>query len=166
MEAFGVVPDDRRGDVRGLWIGAEKWYTYRMKTYDIIEHDGHPALRLRGATRAGMISGAIEGIYDISQPQVKDGDALPEEREFVVQGEDFTELFHRLLNEVLILGKVHKEAYEGIRLSLITETDARGALLSRPVKSMKRPFAAAALVGGAVAKNEHGQWDVTVEFAG
>lgn len=137
-----------------------------MKTYEIIEHDGHPALRVRGATRAGMISGAVEGIYAMTQPKVKDGAALPEEREFAVQGEDFTELFHRLLNEVLILGKVHKEAYEGIRLSLITETHAQGALLGRSVKSMKRPFAAAALVGGAVAKNEHRQWDVTVEFAG
>ena len=136
-----------------------------MKTYDIIEHEGHPALHLRGATRAGMVSGAIEGIFDMIQPKVKDEVSLPEEREFAVHGEDFTELFHRLLNEVLILGSAHKEAYEGIRLSLITETEAQGALLSRPVKTVKKPLAAAALTGGAVAKNENGQWDVIVEFA-
>lgn len=136
-----------------------------MKTYHIIEHEGHPALRLIGATRAGMISNAVEGIYDLIQPKVKDEVSLPEEREFALHGEDFTELFHRLLNEVLISGSTHKEAYEGIRLTLITETEAQGALLSREVKSVKNPLAAAALTGGAVAKNENGQWDVIVEFA-
>lgn len=136
-----------------------------MKQYHIIEHGDHPALRLIGATRAGMISNAIEGIYEMLEPKVKDEVSLPEEREFSLQGEDFTELFHRLLNEVLILGTANKEAYEGIRLTLITETEAKGALLSRVVKTVKKPLAAAALTGGAVAKNEHGQWEVIVEFA-
>lgn len=136
-----------------------------MSSYEITEMNGHQALHLRTATRAGLVSGSFEGMFEIMAPALKDAEGVAGERQIAVSGKDFSDLFHRLLNEAIVLGKAHGEAYEGIKLTLITETEAKGALLVREVTSRKKDIAAAALVGGAVAKNEAGLWDVTIEFA-
>ena len=53
----------------------DKWYTYVMSAYEIIEHKGRPALHLRTATRAGLVSGAIEGMFALTSPTMKDESA-------------------------------------------------------------------------------------------
>ncbi len=132
-----------------------------MKEFDVL--DGGKAIRVRATTRAGLVTAALQGLMAAAKPRTTEVDEKTE-RPFSVASDDFGKLLAALLSEAARASAAHKEAYEDIRFTLITDKKAEGAFVGRPAEGFGS--APKAVPGPAdVAKNEAGEWETTLSLA-
>lgn len=132
-----------------------------MKEFDVLE--GGKALRVRATTRAGLVTAALQGLMAAAKPRTAEIDEKTE-RPFSVASDDFGKLLADLLSEAARASAEHKEAYEDIRFTLITDKKAEGAFVGRPAQGFGAPPKGTR--GPAeVAKNEAGEWETTLTLA-
>ncbi|MEY4744734.1 MAG: hypothetical protein RL272_679 [Candidatus Parcubacteria bacterium] len=136
-------------------------YLPGMKEFEVIG-DG-AAIRVRATTRAGLVTAALQGLMAAAKPKTSEVDEKTE-RTFAVASDDFGRLLAELLAAAAKASAEHKEAYEDVRFTLITDKKAEGAFVGRPAEGFGFP------VKGSkgsieVAKNESGEWETTVTLA-
>lgn len=86
------------------------------------------------------------------------------ERPFSLSAADFGTLLADFLAAAAEAAVEHKEAYEDVRFTLITDKKAEGAFVGRPAEGFKRPPTPAKGKPD-VAKNESGEWETTVALS-
>jgi hypothetical protein len=131
-----------------------------MKEHEILEKG--KAILVRASTRAGLVSAAVQGLMAVAGPRTNEMDDKVE-RAFDVTADDFGLLLGDLLIAAANLSKEHKETYEDISFTLITDKQAKGLFVGRPANSfheaMKMPTGTIE-----VAKNEGGEWETTIKL--
>ena len=139
-----------------------------MKRHQVITDNDELKVRVVASTRAGFMSAALEGLFAAAQARFVETDVdtrfvAPEsERQFKVTADSFPELLAAFLEEAWQQAKQQKEAFIGLRLSLITDKQAEGAFLGQPVTGFGRELTGVETVGLTVEKNELGYWESTI----
>ncbi len=132
-----------------------------MKEFEVLE--GGKAVRVRATTRAGLVTAAIQGLMASAKARTAEIDEKTE-RPFAVASDDFGKLLAELLAAAARASQEHKEAYEDVRFTLITDKKAEGAFVGKPAEGFgslpKAPRGPAV-----VAKNEAGEWETTLDLA-
>src|SRR5687768_10373988 len=106
-----------------------------MKEYELL--DGG-TLRVRATTRAGLLTAALQGLMAASEPRTSEVDEKTE-RPFAFSAADFGTLLADFLSSASKAAVEHKEAYEDVRFTLITDKKAEGAFVGRPAEIFKSP---------------------------
>ena len=139
-----------------------------MRQHEILSHTADVRVRAVGSTRAALIEAALQGMFAAAGPRtasVEGGEPEePVERSFEVKSADFPALLVDLLNEALFNSDTRHEAYEALRFTLITDTDAKGVFLGRPIAGFETQIKAATHAGLEAKKNEEGNWEATITF--
>ncbi|HTK05186.1 MAG TPA: hypothetical protein VL500_06370 [Candidatus Eisenbacteria bacterium] len=131
-----------------------------MKEFELL--DGG-TIRVRATTRAGLVTASLQGLMAAAQPRTSEVDEKTE-RPFSFAAADFGTLLADFLTSASKSAVEHKEAYEDVRFTLITDKKAEGAYVGRPAESFKSaPKQVKA--GSEVAKNEAGEWETTVTLS-
>lgn len=132
-----------------------------MRHYELLL-DGSPAKVLAvGSTRAALLEAAVQGLFAAAAPRPAEGETTSE-RPFDVSAADFESLIVGLLGEALRQSKEHGETYEAVRFTLITDRQAKGAMVGRPAEAFETTFASASREGLEVGRNEEGNWTATI----
>lgn len=131
-----------------------------MKEHEIL--DKGKAILVRASTRAGLVTAAMQGLMAVAGPRTSEMDAKVE-RAFDVTGDDFGLLLSDLLVAVGNSAKAHKETYEDISFSLITDKAAKGVFVGRPSNFRDEVKMPTGVIE--VAKNEGGEWETTIKLA-
>lgn len=132
-----------------------------MKEFEVLGNGG--ALRVRATTRAGLVTASLQGLMAAAGPRTSDTEAKSE-RTFSVSADDFGTLLGELLAAAADASGAHKEAYEDIHFTLITDKKAEGTFVGRPAKSFHDPVRKPKGKID-VAKNEGGEWETTITLA-
>ena len=119
-------------------------------------------IKVSGGSRAGLLSALAQGLFAAVFPE-PDLSAPTAERAFELQADDFNALTTELFDAALASATTHKEAYEGLRFTLLTETKATGMFLGRP--SSREPKAHKAVPGFRVERNPEGLWEAEIVFS-
>lgn len=136
-----------------------------MHQYEILSHTADVRVRAVGSSRAALLEAALRGMFAAAGPRpVEPEPEQPVERPFDVTSADFTALLVDLLNEALYHSDTHHEAYNALRLTLITETRATGAFSGQPVAGFETQIKAATHGGLEVKKNAEGMWEAVITF--
>jgi hypothetical protein len=138
-----------------------------MKKFDILPEEGGLRIRVIAATRAGLLSAAVQGAFAAAGPKWVQEDpvlAPVARRQFKIQAADFSSLVVDLLNQAISLASANREAYEDISFSLITDTKAEGELVGRAVRGFDKEIKSANRPGVNVEKNVVGQWQTIISF--
>lgn len=135
-----------------------------MRFYELLPDGDDRRLHLRANTKAGLIGAAVQGFAEAMAPEYGEEDekAKVVERPFVVEADVFGELLARLLTAARDSAVEHDEAYDEIRLTLITDQRAEGDFLGRAVKSLGRPETKVSAPDTPIEKNEAGEWETTL----
>ncbi len=131
-----------------------------MKEFEVIGKGD--SLLVRATTRAGLVTAAVQGLMAAAGPRTSEMDEKTE-RVFSVSADDFGRLLADLLASATEASKKHKEAYEDIHFTLITDKKAEGTFVGRPAKSFHDPLRKPKGMID-VAKNEVGEWETTISL--
>ncbi|MBI4457881.1 archease [Candidatus Uhrbacteria bacterium] len=131
--------------------------------YELVPHATDGKIKATGTTRAGLMIGALRGMFAVAVAQWVE-DAPEVERSFDLGGADFETLLAGLLNAALASAAANGEGYEDIRFNLITDKKAEGAFVGKKVSGFSKKLMAAAKHDLMVAKNEAGVWEATITF--
>lgn len=118
-------------------------------------------IKVTGGSRAGLLSSLAQGLFAAAFPE-PDLSAPTIERPFDLKADDFSALVIALLGQAMTEAEANKEAYEGLRFTLLTDKIAQGMLLGRP--SDAKPKAHAAVPGFRAERNVEGLWQTEVTF--
>ena len=131
-----------------------------MKKYEILPSG--KAIRATANTRAGLFTALVQGCFSAKEALAGEDSSEKVERPFSIEARDATELLGRLLENATETAMKHHEVYEDVAFTFITDKKAEGHFVGRPGKPPK-----ACRISGNVdiAKNEEGEWDVTVKVA-
>lgn len=141
--------------------GGKMVYLSPMKEFEVL--NGGTAIRVRATTRAGLVTAALQGLMAAAKPRTSEVDEKTE-RPFSAGAGDFGTLLADLLTEAARSSAEHKEAYEDIRFTLITDKKAEGVFVGRPAEGFGSPVKGVRAPVD-VAKNEAGEWETTVGLA-
>jgi SHS2 domain-containing protein len=137
--------------------------TKNMNSFDLLSDGSEIKVKARGSTRAGLITAALKGMFALAEPK-NVGDADGHEVQFHVTAEDGSELLADVLNEALSSSENNQEIYDEVRFDLITDKEAKGAFIGKPVSGFGKRIKAAKHHGLKVEKNAEGMWEATVTF--
>ena len=129
-----------------------------MKEFEVLGKGD--SILVRATTRAGLVTAALQGLMAAAGPRTSEMDEKTE-RQFAVFADDFGRLLADLLAAATEASAKHKEAYEDIHFTLITDKKAEGTFVGRPAKSFHDPIRKPKGMIG-VAKNEAGEWETTI----
>ena len=135
-----------------------------MRHFEIIPTKGVPQVLVQATTKAGLVGAALQGLFSVTSPdfsQAEDDTRLLE-RSFKIEADGFADLLAALLNDALRQAAKHGEAYEEVRLNLITDKKAEGEYLGRTVRSFGRQIKGVKAAGLEVQRNEAGEWQTTL----
>jgi len=141
-----------------------------MKKFDILPDKDGKTIRVIASTKVGFVTAALEGMFAVARPKYvetseeKRALADTSARPFSVSAGNFRELLVRFLESAWETAGRHKEAFAGLRFSLITDTKAEGELLGLPVTGFERPIKGAVCDSPAVQKNQVGNWEAQITF--
>ncbi len=132
-----------------------------MHSFDVIRNDAGPRVNARGSTRAGLLVAAIKGMHEVIHPifYEKEGER---ERTFSIKADDFSGLLNELMKIAIALSKEKHEVYTDVRFDLITDKEAKGALIGKPIVTTDVAIKTASADGNTIEKNEEGMWEATV----
>ena len=137
----------------------------------MLTKDGATVVRVVATTRAGFMQAALEGMFAAAglnfAKMTEEGQppATDKERHFSVQSADFTGLLAAFLNEALKAAMANKEAYAGLRLSLITDVKAEGEFLGQANAELPVKIKAVSCQEGGVHKNQLGYWEANIALS-
>ncbi|MEK7655356.1 MAG: archease [Patescibacteria group bacterium] len=134
-----------------------------MHSFDVVSNTTEPQVNARGTTRAGLLVAAIKGMHAVVHPTFfeKEGER---ERTFSIKADDFTGLFNELMKIAIALSKEKQEVYTDVRFDLITDKEAKGALIGKPFVKTDVTITTAGANGTTIEKNAEGMWEATVTF--
>lgn len=134
-----------------------------MHSFDVVSDPAEPRVNARGTTRAGLLVAAIKGMRAVAHPTFfeKEGER---ERTFSIKADDFTGLLNELMKISIALSKEKQEAYTDVRFDLITDKEAKGALIGKPVVKADVTINTASSDGSTIGKNAEGIWEATIAF--
>lgn len=131
--------------------------------FEILPQTADIRIKAMGATRAGLLIAAVKGMSAATGPRLVEKSKLVE-RKFDVSSPDFPSLLVDVLNEAATLSDTNKETYEDVKFSLITDKQAQGFFIGRPVSGFATRIKAATHQELDVKKNELDQWEATIVF--
>ena len=124
--------------------------------------DRHPlVIKATGGSRAGLLSSLAQGLFAAAFPE-PDLSAPTNERKFDLKANDFPELVVELLDQAMKDADEHKEAYEGVRFTLLTDKIAQGMFLGRPSDVPLKVHTA--VPGFKAERNVQGLWETEITF--
>jgi len=141
-----------------------------MKKFDILPDESGTTVRVIASTKVGLVTAALEGLFAVARPKFVETDAEKRQfadtsaRPFSVQAADFKDLVVKLLETAWKEANDRKEAYTGLRFSLITDVKTEGELLGLPITGFDRKIKSAACDSPAVQKNQVGNWEASFSF--
>ena len=122
-------------------------------------------IRVAATTRAGLLIAAVQGLCKSAGPQIIE-DAAEEKRLFDAKGGDFSALLADVLNKAAAMSAANNETYEEVTFALVTDKEARGGFVGRPVSGWDAPIKNIQFHDLEVAKNSEGLWEVTIPIPG
>lgn len=140
-----------------------KCYNHTMQRYEILPHTADLAVRMIASTKEGLLAAAVQGMFTATNPSFPPG-VKKIERPFTVVGSDFPTLFINILNEAIFFSSTHHEAYDDVHVTDLTEKEARGSFIGKPITRFETEIKAATFHDLHIGRNEEGQWETTVIF--
>lgn len=141
-----------------------------MKKFDILPDKNGTTIRVIASTKVGFVTAALEGMFAVAGPdyleksEEKRALADTSARPFSVSAGNFRELLVKMLDTAWETAGRHKEAFLGMRFSLITDTKAEGELLGLPASGYARPIKGSVCDSPAIQKNQVGNWEAQITF--
>jgi hypothetical protein len=134
-----------------------------MRYHEIIRGEGGDRLLVRASTKAGLLGAAVQGLNEAMEPRFagEEDAAKMTERKFSVIADNFGETLAALLREQLRLVSEEGEAYDGVRLNLVTDRRIDGELLGRPAEGFGRA-SVRTLPPEEVVRTVEGEWEATL----
>ncbi|MFH2231603.1 MAG: archease, partial [Patescibacteria group bacterium] len=132
-----------------------------MKKYEIIQHEAEVKIKATASTRVGLLSASLQGLLDASKPKYVEN-AEQVEREFSVSSDEFELLLIDFLSEAVNLSNANSEAYEDVSFDLITDKQANGKFLGRPVSGFENQIKSTSHKDLSVKKNAQDLWEAVV----
>lgn len=137
-----------------------------MKKFEILPSGEDQArILVQASTRAGLLTGAVQGMFVAAEPDVNPDSDDKIERPFSIMGEDAVDLLVELLASALVESAKHGEAFDDVKFTLVTDKKAEGAFIGKPCKKYGKKLSAAKRQGLAMEKNEEGEWESTIAFS-
>lgn len=133
-----------------------------MNKYEILPHTADLSVRASGDSKEELVRSVLRGMFEAAEPDFGEG-AAPERR-FSVVSADFETLLVDLLNEAIAFSCMYHEAYDDVRFSVFSDTEAEGVFIGRPVTRFGTELKAATFHDLQVAQNDQGLWETTVTF--
>jgi hypothetical protein len=131
-----------------------------MKKFELLP--GGKGAHATASTRAGLFTALIQGCFGAGEPLAGQSEDEKLERPFKIEAPDPAALMAMLLTEATREAAANGEIYDDISFTLITDKKAEGAFIGRKGKAPKM----CKITGGMeIAKNEEGEWDVTVKLS-
>ncbi len=134
-----------------------------MNSFDVVSNAAEPQVNARGTTRAGLLVASIKGMHAVIHPTFFENEG-ERERTFSIKADDFIGLFNELMKIAIALSKEKQEVYTDVRFDLITDKEAKGALIGKPFVKTDITLKAASANGDSIEKNAEGMWEATVTF--
>lgn len=131
-----------------------------MNHFEIVPTDGGFMVQATGITRAGLMTAALKGVFAPMEPQAEAG-AMPQERSFDVSVEDPNQLVRVFLEAALEAAKAHREAYDELRFSLITDKKAIGVFIGKSA-TFQATVTVAKEPAIEIKKNDVGAWETSI----
>ncbi len=114
-----------------------------------------------GSTRAGLFMAFLKAILSASGSQfILEAETV--ERDFAVKADSAEALLVEFLNQVLAYENANNEAYDDVKFTLITDKQANGRLIGRPLRIKEEEIKAAKQQNLAIKKNEAGVWEAEI----
>jgi SHS2 domain-containing protein len=130
--------------------------------YEVLPHTADFLIRVTGKSLEEFLSSAVTGMFEAVKPDYAEG-AERVERKFSLAADTPEALLVDLLNEAVSLSDAFHEAYEEVIFESVTEREAEGTLVGRPVKAFEVQIKAATHHHLAVTRFD-GSWEATVTF--
>lgn len=134
-----------------------------MHKFEILPHTADIRVRIMSSTRAGMLIAALNGMFYAAKPRLIE-EAEETRRPFALKADDFATLLIDFLNEAVALSDANHEVYQEVSFDLITDKEARGAFVGRPVTGFETQIKGATFHDLKVEKNVLGDWETIVTF--
>lgn len=134
-----------------------------MNNFEILSSAADVRIKAWGATRAGLLKSALQGMFAAAQAHYVDGGA-EQKRHFEITGADFTALLAAVLNQALAVSSAQHEAYQDLSLELITETEIKGFFVGRPITEFKTQLKSVAAQELEIKRRDDEKWEATVKF--
>ena len=134
-----------------------------MHRYEILPHTADERVRAVGSDREELLRAAMQGMFSAADPEYIEPPKKAE-RSFSVQSHDFNELVVDVLNEALYHSDTNYEAYDDIRFTRCTDTEAEGIFLGRAVSKFGTQIKAATRFDFEVKQDEEGNLEATITF--
>lgn len=139
-----------------------------MQNFELVIQEGRVKVHAQGSTRPALAVAALRGMLAAAGPRYaaeEEAEGERREKPFSVRGNNFSEVLAGILNAAAEQVGKNIEAYDDIRFTLITETQAEGAFSGRPVAGFGRRLKVSK--GDlAILKNDAGAWESDVELEG
>lgn len=134
-----------------------------MSPYKFLPHMADSAISAAGESREELLNSALEGMFELASPRnLKKKENV--EREFSVNGNDFTEIFINTLSEALTQSDINKEAYKKIKFNKLTDREASGTFFGNSVESFELVIKGVTYHGLKIESPKPNQWKATLIF--
>lgn len=134
-----------------------------MSNFEILSSAAEVRIKAWGATRAGLLKSALQGMFAAAGAHYVDGSA-EQKRHFEIKGADFTALLAAVLNQALAVSSAQHEAYQDLSLELITETEIKGFFVGRPITEFKTQLKSVAAQELEIKRRDDEKWEANVKF--
>jgi SHS2 domain-containing protein len=139
-------------------------------TFWILEHTADVRLLVEGRTLEELFAEALRAMMDVMKPEEEAAPARAPERSaestrrVEVESPSATALMVDFLNEALCLAHSHRERYEEVEFTGISESHVRAVLRGRPVESFGEDIKAVTYHEAEIRKNAAGNLETKLVF--
>jgi SHS2 domain-containing protein len=134
-----------------------------MNNFEILSSAAEVSIKAWGATRAGLLKSALQGMFSVAGAHYVDGGA-EQKRRFEIKGADFTALVAAILNQALTVSATQHEAYQDLSFELVTETEVKGFFVGRPVTEFKTQLKSVVAQELEIKRRDDEKWEAIVKF--
>lgn len=134
-----------------------------MSNFEILSSAADVRIKAWGATRAGLLKSALQGMFAAAGAHYVDGGA-EQKRRFEIRGADFTALLTAVLNQALAVSAAQHEAYQDLSLELITESEIKGFFVGRPITEFKAQLKSVVAQELEIKRRDDEKWEAVVKF--
>lgn len=133
-----------------------------MKKYEILEHKADLKIRAFGKTKEELFLNMLLGMAESQKPGIKSKEKT--KRQIKIKSLDLPALLVDFLSEALYLSQINKEVYFEATFKKFTDTEIKGELIGKIVKSFGEDIKAATHHNLEIKQTKDKTWEGTVLF--